>query len=120
MVNARALELLVLKTDLMLHPSSVTEPQKDFNYYAQVKSDGTYEMLLPKGKYRLRVWSMGDKGKKEMNLFADNGKSILKTPVLDTSWGSWGKLEIKDLTVDDGKLVIGLEVKASAGNWGLS
>lgn len=73
---------------------------------------------LPKGKYRLRVWSMGDKGKKEMTLFADNGKGILKTPVSDTSWGSWGKFEIKDIIVDDGKLVIGLEVKASAGNWG--
>ncbi len=73
---------------------------------------------LPKGKYRLRVWSMGEKGKKEMTLFADNGKGILKTPVSDTSWGNWGKFEIKDIVVEDGKLVIGLEVKASAGNWG--
>jgi arabinogalactan endo-1,4-beta-galactosidase len=45
-------------------------------------------------------------------------EKVLKTPVSDTSWGSWGKFEIKDIIVDDGKLVIGLEVKASAGNWG--
>ena len=73
---------------------------------------------LPKGKYRLKVWSMGDKGKKEMSLFADNGKEIVKTAVSDTSWGNWAKFETKDILVEDGKLTIGLDVKAAAGNWG--
>jgi len=31
-----------------------TDYQKDYSYWAQIKIDGTYEMLLPKGKYRLR------------------------------------------------------------------
>lgn len=82
-----------------------------FKIYQEIKN-------LPNGIYKLSLWSMGDKGKKELNLFANNGKELKKVSVIDSTWSNWSKFEIKDILVNNGNLIVGLEGIASGGDWG--
>lgn len=73
---------------------------------------------LEKGKYRLRVWSMGDKGKKELYLFANNGVEEKKVAILDTTWSNWNRFEVSEIEVSNGTLLIGVSGNCASGDWG--
>lgn len=84
-----------------------------FNFTISQKLTG-----LENGIYKLKVWSMGDKGKKDLFLFANNGQNNMKVKIVDTSWGNWNKFEISDIEVVNGELTVGVSAICSSGDWG--
>jgi arabinogalactan endo-1,4-beta-galactosidase len=87
---------------------------KNFAFVVQQEVKG-----LKDGKYTVAVSTQGGGGQSKYELFiiGDNGEK--KTAAIaDTGWNKWQTVEIKDVTVKNGKAVIGVEMQANAGNWG--
>ena len=74
---------------------------------------------LKNGKYTLSCWTQGGGGEKAMQLFAaDYGGDKMSAAITNDGWNKWHQWVIKDITVTDGKITIGVDVQANAGNWG--
>ncbi|MBU2703237.1 arabinogalactan endo-1 [Sporomusaceae bacterium BoRhaA] len=74
---------------------------------------------LKNGKYTLSCWTQGGGGEKAIQLFAsDYGGDKMTTAIINDGWNKWHQWVIKDIHVTNGKLTIGLDNQANAGNWG--
>ena len=85
----------------------------NFNFKIYQKIDG-----LENGTYKLSVWSMGEKGKKSLYLYSNNGSLENKTSVIDSGWSKWNKFEINNINVVNGSLEIGIYGNCMSGDWG--
>ena len=61
---------------------------------------------------------MGEKGKKSLYLYSNNGSSENKTAIIDTGWSKWNKFEINNINVINGYLEIGVYGDCMSGDWG--
>lgn len=115
-LNDNSFSLQMEKTAANVHGESTSLSYwKDapFNFTISQKLVG-----LENGIYKLRVWSMGDKGKKELYLFANNTQNEKKVKIIGTTWSNWNKFEISDIEVNNGELTIGVSAVCSSGDWG--
>lgn len=85
----------------------------NFNFKIYQKIDG-----LENGTYKLSAWSMGEKGKKSLYLYSNNGSLENKTSVIDSGWSKWNKFEINNINVVNGSLEIGIYGNCMSGDWG--
>ncbi len=74
---------------------------------------------LENGTYTLSAYMQGgDSGEGDSyTLFADNGETIT-APAKPNGWQEWQNPVIENISITDGKLTVGVSVKASAGAWG--
>ncbi len=87
---------------------------KPFSFTASQKVTG-----LKPGRYTAAVSTQGGGGQEEYRLFiiGDDGKKQTMD-IKDTGWNQWKPYEIKDIEIKKGTAVVGIEMKAHAGEWG--
>ncbi len=74
---------------------------------------------VPDGVYTAEVETQGkgDTVSYELFVIGDNGERK-SAPIKDAGWSNWSTTKIKDITVKNGKVTIGVTQKGNGDNWG--
>ncbi|MEZ0537436.1 Ig-like domain-containing protein [Caldicellulosiruptoraceae bacterium PP1] len=106
---------------LSIKTSDVNDGSKTLSYWAADNFQFTvYQTVynLPKGKYKLSVWTQGGANQSILNLFVkDYGGDKLTQQITDTGWRDWHQWSI-EFTLKTNSLTIGIDCNGNAGNWG--
>jgi len=106
---------------LTIKESGVHTGNKALSYWSDSNFTFTVSQTiynLPKGRYKISVWTMGDNSQNILKLYVKNygGEEIIKD-ITDIGWNNWQQWSI-EFNVSTNSCTIGIICTANAGNWG--
>lgn len=106
---------------LTIKSSDVHTGSNVLNYWASDNFTFTVSQTvynLPKGKYKLSVWTMGGNNQQILTLFVKYfGGAEITQQIIDTGWPNWNQWSV-EFNVKTNYCTIGITCTANADNWG--
>lgn len=95
---------------------------KKLHYYSSEAADFTVSQTitgLENGSYNLSAVVAGCAEEITAEIFATNGQGLKKSTSYRTiSWDQWNKITVSNISVVDGTLTVGFDMKYTGGQWG--